>query len=127
MHVQITEVARTALFTEGEQQEKVVKELKEALEVLEEEATKFNAETVFFGGKIGIGYVDLVLGWICGWGEVVQEVGGFKVFDPEMQPRIHKWMADFVESPLIKPMLLPKEVMLPYFKLIRAAALGLVP
>ncbi|RVW78693.1 Glutathione transferase GST 23 [Vitis vinifera] len=80
----ITEATRTALVTEGEQQEKVVKELKEAMEVLEgEAAAKLNDKTLFFGGKNGLGYVDIVLGWICNWVEVIEEVGGFKVLDPQ--------------------------------------------
>ncbi|KAJ9678351.1 hypothetical protein PVL29_020504 [Vitis rotundifolia] len=122
----ITEAMRTALVTQGEQQEKVVKELKEAMEVLEgEAAAKLNDKTLFFGGKNGLGYVDIVLGWICNWVEVIEEVGGFKVLDPQKQPHIHKWMANFVEVPLIKPTLLPKEKMVVCFQMVRQAHLGL--
>ena len=104
-----------------------MKEIKEAMEVVEGEAkAKLNDKTLFFGGGNGVGYVDIVLGWTCNWMETIEEVGGFKVLDPENQPQFHKWMANFREVPFIKPTLVPKEKFVEYFRMGRQARLGLV-
>ncbi|GFY94878.1 hypothetical protein Acr_10g0002630 [Actinidia rufa] len=91
------EVMRQVLFVDGEDQEKEVKNAKDALETLEGEL-KGNK---FFGGE-SVGFVDIVLGFISIWFEVIEEVACVKVFDSQKFPSLAKWMEDFLDVPEIK-------------------------
>ena len=108
------------LFVDGENQEKEVKNAKEALETLEGEL-KGNK---FFGGE-SVGFVDIVLGFISIWFEVIEEVACVKVFDSQKFPSLAKWMEDFLEVPEIKENLPEKENLLPYFHKIRQLKLAM--
>ncbi|XP_057503494.1 probable glutathione S-transferase [Actinidia eriantha] len=86
------EAMRQVLFVAGENQEKEVKNAKEALEILEIEL-KGNK---FFGGE-NVGFVDIVLGSflsICL--DITEEVGCVKVFDTQ------KFLSDQIKRELFR-------------------------
>ncbi|KAF8412591.1 hypothetical protein HHK36_000560 [Tetracentron sinense] len=114
------EAIRQALISEGEQQEKEVKQAIEALEIIEGE---LKSKQKFFGGE-KIGFVDIVLGWVTAWLEVVEEVAGIKVFDSQKFPSFNNWMENFVETPIIKDKLPSRDKLVLYFHKIREFSLA---
>ncbi|XP_057972802.1 probable glutathione S-transferase [Malania oleifera] len=109
------EVAGKILHSKEEQQEEAVTQAKHALEILEGELKGKK----FFGGST-IGLVDMVLGWMPTWLEVIEAASSVKVFDSEKYPLIDQWMKAFSELPIIKESEVPsKEELLPTFRIIR--------
>ncbi|KAK4835698.1 hypothetical protein QYF36_013232 [Acer negundo] len=109
-----TEVMRKVVFTKGEQQEKEVKEAKEAMEVLEGE---LKGKKFFGGDKIGL--VDIVLGWISIWLEIMEETAGVRILDSEKCPWIHKWMHNFIDLSFVKENIPPRDRLVHYYQQIR--------
>lgn len=70
-------------------------------------------EKDFFGGG-SVGFVDLVVGWIPYSLPVLEEVCGFKLFDPDAYPFLHAWGERFLNIPFIKEKLPPSDKMLAY-------------
>ena len=104
-------------MTVGEEQEKATKEAKELLRILEERGL---GDKKFFGGN-EIGLTDLAFGWIACWLEVLEEVAGVKLLEVDGFPRLHRWVEDFKEVPVIKENLPDRDVMLHYFRFRRSA------
>lgn len=94
---------------EGEEGEKYLKEAREVMEKLEEE---INGKK-FFGGN-NIGYLDLALGWITCWLPIWEEIGSMQVLDPLKCPSISSWKINFLNHPVIKDNLPPKDKMISY-------------
>ncbi|CAK9179489.1 unnamed protein product [Ilex paraguariensis] len=101
--------------TAGEQQEKAVKEALEVLKILEEKGL---GDKKFFGGN-NIGLVDISFGWLAHWLEGMEEVVGIKLMEPSTLPRLHKWIKNFKEVPVIQENLPDPEKLLAYFKVLR--------
>lgn len=99
-------------ITVGQEQEKAAKEAKEQLMILEERAL---GEKKFFGGD-KIGMVDIALGWIAGWLDVIEEAAGLKLLEAETFPRLHAWAEKFKEVPGIQEKLPDHDDMLIYYK-----------
>ncbi|KAF8412593.1 hypothetical protein HHK36_000562 [Tetracentron sinense] len=114
------EALKQALFLEGEQQEKEVKKAIEAIEILEGE---LQGKEKFFGGET-IGFMDIVLGCVPAWLEVVEEVAGIKLFDSQKFPSFNKWMENFVETPIIKEKLPSRDKLVFYLQKIRQIKLA---
>lgn len=68
----------------------------------------------FFAGD-KMGYLDLVAGWIPHWLSVMEETGGIKIFDAERFPSLHEWAQNFIEIPLIKECLPPRDVLVNHY------------
>ncbi|KAI5384888.1 probable glutathione S-transferase [Lathyrus oleraceus] len=98
-----------AMVREGEEGEKYLKEAREVMEKLEEE---INGKK-FFGGN-NIGYLDLALGWITCWLPIWEEIGSMQVLDPLKCPSISSWKINFLNHPVIKDNLPPKDKMIAY-------------
>ncbi|PRQ36872.1 putative glutathione transferase [Rosa chinensis] len=91
----------TAFFllpTAGEEREKTIKDVLETLRTLEEQGL---GDKKFFGGD-SIGLVDLVHGWLASWFEISQEMVGVKLLEPNTLPRLHAWVQNFKDTPVIK-------------------------
>ncbi|CAL1369615.1 unnamed protein product [Linum trigynum] len=67
------------------------------------------------GREERIGYLDLVLGWIPLWVEVMEEIGEMKLLDPQKFPGLCRWGREFVEVPVIKECLPSRETLVQYF------------
>ncbi|CAK8578587.1 unnamed protein product [Lathyrus sativus] len=98
-----------AMVRKGEEGEKYLKEAREVMEKLEEE---INGKK-FFGGN-NIGYLDLALGWITCWLPIWEEIGSMQVLDPLKCPSISSWKINFLNDPVIKDNLPPKDKMIVY-------------
>ncbi|KAK9270860.1 hypothetical protein L1049_026446 [Liquidambar formosana] len=115
-----TGVIRT--FSEvGEEQEKAAKEARENLKTLESGLEGKH----FFGGET-IGFVDIAAGWLGCWARVVEEIVGVKLIDEETMPLLNAWFQNFLQVPIIKESLPPREKLLVHYtdfhKTIRAAS-----
>ncbi|XP_074274265.1 glutathione transferase GST 23-like [Silene latifolia] len=100
----------------GEEQVKIAKEAKEVLRTLEERGL---GDDKFFNGE-KIGYTDLCLGWISYGLEFMQEAAGIVLVEPDTLPRLNAWSKRFKEVPVIKDNLPDRNMMLAYFKELRA-------
>ncbi|KAK3032043.1 hypothetical protein RJ639_035480 [Escallonia herrerae] len=109
--IQLFENALIALCSHGSQKEKAVKSTIDALEKIEGEIKGKS----FFGGE-AIGNLDLVLGWISYLLPVWDEISSMQLLDPLKFPFISTWKNNFLEDPLIKDYLPPKEKMVVYFQ-----------
>lgn len=116
MLFQLSNVVRMALFSEGEEQEKAVKESIESFEIVERELFK---EKTLIGAGEGIGYLEIILGSFCTWLPAIEEGAGFKVFDSNKFPLVNKWMTDFLELSIVKEDLPPRDRLVSYFQQIR--------
>ncbi|GMN61444.1 hypothetical protein TIFTF001_030523 [Ficus carica] len=109
------------LRTTGEEQEKAKKECLEVLRVIEEHA--MGGDKKFFGGE-EIGMVDIAFGWIAGWFDVIEEVVGVKLLEEHEFPRLHAWLNNFKQVPLIKHNLPHRHDLLALYQGVREKALA---
>ncbi|KAM7263721.1 hypothetical protein ACFE04_001404 [Oxalis oulophora] len=82
----------------GEELEEGVKESKEILKIIEEQALGGNK---YFGGE-EIGLTDLAFGWLATGFDIFEEIVGVKVVDAESFPGLHAWIHNFRNHHLIK-------------------------
>ncbi|XP_068658156.1 probable glutathione S-transferase [Aristolochia californica] len=99
---------------EGEKQEKAIEPALEALEMLD----KALEGKKLFGGKT-IGYGDLALGWIPYWLPVVEEICGVKLLEALRFPSLCAWGEKFLDVPVIKENLPPRDELLDHLRGIR--------
>ncbi|KAK9160319.1 hypothetical protein Syun_006660 [Stephania yunnanensis] len=69
----------------------------------------------FFGVE-NVGYLDFALGWLAYMLEVWEEVGSMKIMDANKFPCLANWMKSFVDHPMIKDSLPPRDKMVVYFE-----------
>ncbi|KAG6625355.1 glutathione transferase GST 23-like [Carya illinoinensis] len=93
-----------AWLTEGEEKNKVIQSAQESLAFLEKQIQGKK----YFGGE-QIGFLDLAVGWIPHWLKALEEVGEMKVLDAVRFPFLHEWGQNFLEIPLIKDSIPPRE------------------
>ena len=106
-----------ACWSDEKGREKAVEEAIEALNILENELSKQNK---FFSGE-SIGLVDIAANFIGYWIGIVQEIVGWKILTDEKFPNICQWSQEFVNHPVIKQGLPPRDKLFAFFKA-RAAA-----
>ncbi|KAI3421581.1 uncharacterized protein J3R85_012086 [Psidium guajava] len=103
------------------EKEKAVEAALESFTYLEKQ---IEGKKFFAGDKIG--YLDLVVGWIPHSLGAVEEAGGMKILDAERFPSLHEWAQNFVEIPLIKECLPPRDKLVNHFtarlSLVRSSA-----
>ena len=83
---------------EGEDREKAAKEALEALKILEEQGL---GDKKFFGGET-INMVDIALAWLAYWFECYEDIVGFKLVEPNTMPKLHTWLQNLKQVPVIK-------------------------
>ena len=98
------------MYSDGEEKEKALKVAKVSIEKIEEQIKGKK----FFGGE-SIGYLDIALGWISYWLPVWEEVGSIQIIDPLKCEAITTWTKNFLNHPVIKEKLPPRDEMLVYF------------
>lgn len=95
----------------GEDHEKATNEWKELLQILE----KHGLGKKFFGGE-EIGMADLALGSVVCWLEIFEEVVGVKMIEAVSFPRLHQWIQNFKQEPLIKDNIPDRQKLVSFFK-----------
>ncbi|CAK7349640.1 unnamed protein product [Dovyalis caffra] len=106
--------AYTAAWTEGDEKEKAIKSAQESFAFLE----KLIQGKKFFSGDDTIGYLDLAMGWIPLCLDVMEEIGGMKLVDAKKFPSLLEWAQNFIEIPLIKERLPPRDALSNYLNMI---------
>nr|QMS43722.1 glutathione S-transferase [Betula platyphylla] len=101
---------QAACLAEGEEKIKAIESAQESLAFLEKQIEGKK----YFGGE-EIGFLDLAAGWIPLWLNVMEEVGGMKLLDAERFPFLHEWARNFMEIPLIRESIPPRDKLLDYF------------
>ncbi|XP_021292064.1 glutathione transferase GST 23-like [Herrania umbratica] len=99
-----------ACRAEGDEKEKFIESAVESFAFLEKQLEGKK----YFGGE-QIGYLDLALGWIPHWLNVIEEVGCMKLVDAQRTPLLHQWGQEFMEIPLIKECVPPRDKLLDRF------------
>ncbi|CAL5347537.1 unnamed protein product [Camellia sinensis] len=110
----------TMFRTSGEEHEKARQGSLEMLRTIEEHAL---GDKKFFGGE-NVGMVDIALGWIAYWLEVMEEIIGVKLLEAESFPRLHSWKKNFKEVSEIKENLPDQDKMIVLFKHLREMLLS---
>uniref|UniRef100_A0A803Q4C8 glutathione transferase n=1 Tax=Cannabis sativa TaxID=3483 RepID=A0A803Q4C8_CANSA len=98
--------------TRGEEQEKWKKEYIEMLRTIEDEALMMNNKKYFLGEDIGI--LDISFGCIAHWFEVIEELCEVRLI--ESFPKLHSWIQNFKQHPIINQNLPPRDKLLLHFK-----------
>ncbi|ERM96563.1 hypothetical protein AMTR_s00001p00269450 [Amborella trichopoda] len=99
------------LKTQGEEQEKAMKEAEEALKTLKRGGLKGK----FFGGE-AISIVDISASCLSIWFEVLGEAIGTKFIDSEKFPLISSWIEEFTSIDLVKESFPPRDKLRAYHK-----------
>ncbi|CAI0401626.1 unnamed protein product [Linum tenue] len=122
LHRQVMEAMLVILKTDGEAQEKAVKELEEKLVVLE---GGLKEEGVFGdNGGISAGMLEIVMCWCFGAYDLGEEVLGVKIVDWEKKaPLVYSWLQGIREIPVVQEIAPPKEKMVATLRFIRQSAL----
>ncbi|XP_042503391.1 probable glutathione S-transferase [Macadamia integrifolia] len=109
--------------TTGEEHVLATKESLEMLRSIEEHGL---GEKKFFGGET-IGYADLAFGGTAHWLGVMEDIVGVKLIEPNTFPRLHAWIQNFKQVPLIRDNLPDRDQMFHMFKRRREMLLASAP
>lgn len=120
--IQIFETLLLVIKSEGEKQEKAIKEAFEKLQVLEEGVKSF-PEGISFINHGNVGLLDIVFISMFGRYKVQEEVLGVK-FDLEKFPLIFSWLTALLELPVVEEGLTPHEKLVGFLKYVRQNALN---
>ncbi|XP_045833024.1 probable glutathione S-transferase [Trifolium pratense] len=92
----------TDLFLRPPKDEKergnAIEKAQETITIMEEQGL---GDKKFFGG-INIGMVDITYGCLSHWLEGLEEIVGIKLIEANKFPRLHAWIQNFKQVPLIK-------------------------
>ncbi|KAI4354586.1 hypothetical protein L6164_003436 [Bauhinia variegata] len=102
---------KAAWTVDEKEREKGVVESYEALQYLENELN----DKKFFGGET-IGLVDLAANYIAFWLPLLQEVVGLNLLSNEKFPKLYAWSQEFVNHPVVKENLPPKDRLSGFFR-----------
>ncbi|WOL12569.1 glutathione transferase GST 23 [Canna indica] len=115
------EATRKAFFEGGEDRTRAIEQLQECLRRLDEELKGKK----FFGGE-EIGFADLVAGWLAFWLGVSEEAACFKAVDAKKMPWFAAWISNFLQVPVIKDNLPPRDKAVEFFRNFRKRQLAAV-
>uniref|UniRef100_A0A5B7AU39 Probable glutathione S-transferase n=1 Tax=Davidia involucrata TaxID=16924 RepID=A0A5B7AU39_DAVIN len=98
--------------TTGEEQAKAIKDSLEMLRTVEEHA--LGGKKFFNGARIGI--VDIAFGDVAHWLGVGEDILGVKLLEADSFPRLHAWIQNFKEEPVIRENLPDRNKIFAYVK-----------
>ncbi|CAL5192193.1 unnamed protein product [Lathyrus oleraceus] len=98
------------IIDDDKEREKNVAETSDSLGFLENEL-----KDKFFGGE-EIGFVDIAAVFIAFWIPLIQDVTGLQLLTAEKFPKLYKWSQEFLNHPIVKQCLPPRDPVFAYFK-----------
>lgn len=101
---------KSVFMPDEKEREKAREELFEALQFLENEL-----KDKFFGGE-EIGIVDIAAVYIAFWIPLIQDITGLQLLNAEKCPKLSKWSQEFLNHPIVKENMPPREPLFAYFK-----------
>jgi glutathione S-transferase len=108
---QIVGASFKSVFTIDEtEREKHIEESTEALKILENEL-----KGKFFGGE-EINFVDIAAVFIAFWIPLIQDITDLKLFTDEKFPKLYNWSQEFLNHPVVKENLPPRDPLFAFFK-----------
>ncbi|XVF09082.1 hypothetical protein REPUB_Repub07fG0060200 [Reevesia pubescens] len=113
----------TVIITDGETQEKAIKEVSEKLQLLEEGLKEFFPDGNSSIDSENVGLLDLVFCSLFGPHKVEEEVLGMKILDPEETPLLFSRVTAINQLPLVKELTPPHDKLGAFLKFIREKAL----
>ncbi|MCD9638914.1 hypothetical protein HAX54_023087 [Datura stramonium] len=96
-----------AKFVDDKEQQKIAKEARENLKILEGELGKKR-----FFGDTKIGLRDVASAWIICWAQIVEEIVDIKLIDAEEMPSLVSWFQRPQAAPILKECTPPKDKLL---------------
>lgn len=106
--------------TEGEAQEKAIKDVKEKLKVIEEQGLKsLLVEGSPFVSGDELGYLDIGMLTVLGRYKIYEEFFGVKIVEEEEIPIVFSWLNRLMEHPIAKEGAAPKEKVLGLLHIVR--------
>ncbi|XWS51126.1 hypothetical protein CRYUN_Cryun12cG0150000 [Craigia yunnanensis] len=116
---QLFQTMITVIKTDGEAQEKAIKEVLEKLEMLEEGMKEFFPDRNPSIDSENLGLLDLVFFSSFGLHKVREEVLGIQIIDPEKTPLLFSWVKAINQLPLVKELTPPHDKLVAFLKFIR--------
>lgn len=111
--IQLFESTSRVVTSDGEAQEKAVKEMFERLGVLEQGMKEYlPGGSASFTNGANLGLLDILMGTTFGPHKAHEQVFGIKTMDPDRYPLLFSWITALNEHPLMK------ELHPPYDKLV---------
>ncbi|OMO55030.1 hypothetical protein COLO4_36230 [Corchorus olitorius] len=118
---------RARLVAEGEEAKKAtLAQVEEGLALFEEEYGKLRKGKPFFGGD-QIGYLDIVIGCILAWVQVIEKFSEMKLIDEAKTPGLFQWADSFCSHEAVKDVLPDVEALAQYGLKVRAKFLNAKP
>lgn len=98
-----------------------MKQIKDAMEVIEKVLMLELKGKKFFGGDADVGLIDIVLGWLPIWLDAIGEAAARTqiIFDSQKYPCWDKWTKNFSELPFVIETLPPRDKLVVHFKQLR--------
>lgn len=121
--MQVFENMALVLKSDGEAQEKAVKEVFERLNTIEGEIKSIFPEGIQIIDQKNVGLLGLVIVSTFGHYKALEEYLGLKLIDQEKTPLLFSWLSALFELPVVKESLLPHEKVVGFLKYMRETAL----
>ncbi|VFQ95592.1 unnamed protein product [Cuscuta campestris] len=102
-----------------EAKREAIKQVEEALSLLEGAFHSCSKGKKFFGGA-KVGFLDIALGSIIGWVRVTEEFNSVKLLDQAKVPGLAKWAQDFCSDDAVKEIMPSTEKLSEFAKVIFA-------
>ncbi|CAO2187864.1 unnamed protein product [Urochloa humidicola] len=100
-----------SMWTNGEEQERFVRETREGMAILESELDGKR----FFGGD-AIGFVDLAACTLAYWRELLEEATGVRVMpDDGEYPALRRWAKEYTSDEAVRGLLLDRDRLVAYY------------